>query len=42
MAEANLRTLLAAAKGQGRDTAVGDTEMEAILDVLKGAPGEAS
>jgi chromosome segregation ATPase len=42
MAEANLRTLLAAAKGQGRDTAVGDTEMEAILDVLKGAPGDAS
>ena len=42
MAEANLRTLLAAAKGQGRDTAVGDTEMEAILDVLKGAPGNAS
>ncbi len=40
MAEANLRTLLAAAKGSGRDTAVGDTEMEAILDVLKGAPGE--
>jgi chromosome segregation ATPase len=40
MAEANLRTLLAAAKGSGRDTPVGDTEMEAILDVLKGAPGE--
>ena len=38
MAEANLRTLLAAAKGSGRDTPVGDTEMEAILDVLKGAP----
>jgi len=36
MAEANLRTLLAAAKGTGRDQAVGDTEMEAILGVLKG------
>jgi chromosome segregation ATPase len=36
MAEANLRTLLAAAKGSGRDVAVGDTEMEAILGVLKG------
>jgi hypothetical protein len=35
MAEANLRTLLAAARGSGRD-AVGDTEMEAILGVLKG------
>ncbi|HEY6099990.1 MAG TPA: hypothetical protein VIW03_11200, partial [Anaeromyxobacter sp.] len=30
MAESNLRTLLAAAKGAGRDQ-VGDTEMEAIL-----------
>lgn len=38
MAEANLRTLLAAAKGAGRDR-VGDTEMEAILSVLKGAEG---
>ncbi len=35
MAESNLRTLLAAAKGAGRDH-VGDTEMEAILGVLKG------
>jgi hypothetical protein len=42
MAEANLRTLLAAARSTGRDAPVGDTEMEAILDVLKGAPGEAS
>ncbi len=42
MAEANLRTLLAAAKGAGRDAAVGDTEMEAILGVLKGEPGEAT
>jgi hypothetical protein len=44
MAESNLRTLLAAAKGAGRDAPVGDTEMEAILGVLKGgaegsAPG---
>jgi uncharacterized membrane protein YccC len=36
MAEANLRTLLAAAKGSGRDAPVGSTEMEAILGVLKG------
>jgi uncharacterized membrane protein YccC len=36
MAETNLRTLLAAAKGAGRDR-VGDSEMEAILSVLKGA-----
>jgi hypothetical protein len=36
MAESNLRTLLAAAKGVGRDAPVGDTEMEAILGVLKG------
>jgi len=36
MAEANLRTLLAAAKGSGREVPVGDTEMEAILGVLKG------
>lgn len=39
MAESNLRTLLAAAKGAGRDAPVGDTEMEAILGVLKGANG---
>jgi len=36
MAETNLRTLLAAAKGTGRDAQLGDTEMEAILGVLKG------
>jgi hypothetical protein len=36
MAESNLRTLLTAAKGASRDAAVGDTEMEAILGVLKG------
>jgi hypothetical protein len=40
MAEANLRTLLAAARGAGRDTPVGDTEMEAILGVLKGEPND--
>jgi hypothetical protein len=39
MAESNLRTLLAAAKGAGRDQ-VGDTEMEAILGVLKGGDEE--
>jgi len=38
MAETNLRTLLAAAKGTGRDATLGDTEMEAILGVLKGEP----
>lgn len=42
MAEANLRTLLAAAKGTGRDAQVGDTEMEAILGVLKGEQEEAA
>lgn len=36
MAEANLRTLLAAARGAGKDVPVGDSEMEAILGVLKG------
>ena len=35
MAESNLRTLLTAAKGVGRDQ-MGDTEMDAILGVLKG------
>jgi hypothetical protein len=39
MAEANLRTLLAAARGAGREVPVGDTEMEAILGVLKGQRG---
>ncbi|MBI2238707.1 MAG: hypothetical protein HYU54_09315 [Actinobacteria bacterium] len=38
MAESNLRTLLAAAKGSGREVPVGDNEMEAILGVLKGGP----
>lgn len=36
MAETNLRTLLAAAKGTSRDAPVGDSDMEAILGVLKG------
>jgi hypothetical protein len=40
MAEANLRSVLATAKGAGgrevRDSSVGDSEMEAILGVLKG------
>jgi hypothetical protein len=40
MAESNLRTLLAAAKGAGRDVPVGDDEMEAILGVLKTGDGE--
>jgi len=40
MAEANLRTLLAAAKGAGRDVPVGQNEMEAILGVLKMGDGE--
>jgi hypothetical protein len=40
MAETNLRTLLAAARGTGRDATLGDTEMEAILGVLKGEPAE--
>ncbi len=35
MAESNLRTLLAAARATGREIPVGDTEMEAILGVLK-------
>lgn len=38
MAESNLRTLLAAAKGAGREGPMGDSEMEAILGVLKGGP----
>lgn len=36
MAESNLRTILAAAKGSSRTDVVGDAEMEAILGVLKG------
>ena len=42
MAESNLRSLLATAKGAGRETRdapMGDSEMEAILGVLKGEDG---
>ncbi|HZD16908.1 MAG TPA: hypothetical protein VE669_02085 [Actinomycetota bacterium] len=42
MAESNLRTLLAAAKGASKDAPVGDNEMEAILGVLKGGPDQAT
>jgi len=40
MAESNLRTILAAARGSARTETVGDAEMDAILSVLKsgGAP----
>jgi hypothetical protein len=43
MAESNLRSLLATARGTGQrpDAAVGDSEMEAILGVLKGGEGAA-
>jgi hypothetical protein len=37
MAEANLRTVLAAARGRGATAAPTDTEMEAVLRVLKGS-----
>ena len=36
MAESNLRTILAAARGTARTDTVGDAEMDAILSVLKG------
>jgi predicted nuclease with TOPRIM domain len=36
MAETNLRTILAAARGTARSDTVGDAEMDAILSVLKG------
>jgi hypothetical protein len=39
MAEANLRTVLAAARGRGATAAPTDNEMEAVLRVLKGSPG---
>ena len=43
MAESNLRTLLASARGQKRpDATLGDSEMEAILGVLKGGDGDGS
>jgi hypothetical protein len=42
MAEANLRALLATARGGARgDSTVPDSEMEAILGVLKGGNGDA-
>jgi hypothetical protein len=44
MAEANLRTVLAAARGRGATAGPTDNEMEALLRILKapaGAPGEA-
>jgi hypothetical protein len=41
MAETNLRTILAAAKGTARADTVGDAEMDAILAVLKGGDAEA-
>jgi hypothetical protein len=42
MAESNLRSLLASARpGQKHDAAVPDSEMEAILGVLKGSNGDA-
>jgi hypothetical protein len=37
MAETNLRTVLAAARGRGATTAPPDNEMEAVLRVLKGS-----
>ena len=37
MAEANLRTILAAARGTAKADTVGDAEMDAILAVLKGS-----
>ena len=42
MAESNLRALLASAKGAGRDAhqPIADSEMEAILGVLKGGEDE--
>jgi hypothetical protein len=42
MAEANLRTLLAAARGSMREIPMGDSEMEAILGVLKAEPEQGS
>jgi hypothetical protein len=39
MAEANLRTVLAAARGRGATAGPSDTEMEALLRILK-TPGE--
>ena len=41
MAESNLRTILAAARGGQRSDAVGDAEMDAILGVLRDRAGPA-
>jgi hypothetical protein len=41
MAEGNLRTVLAAARGRGATVAPSNTEMEALLRILK-SPGESS
>lgn len=40
MAEANLRTVLAAARGRGATAAPADNEMEALLRILKAPPTE--
>ena len=40
MAEANLRTVLAAARGRGATAAPSDNEMEALLKILKTPGGE--
>jgi hypothetical protein len=40
MAEANLRTVLAAARGRGATSAPTDNEMEAVLRVLKGSAAQ--
>ena len=39
MAEANLRTVLTAARGRGATAAPADSEMEAVLRILKGPGG---
>jgi hypothetical protein len=39
MAESNLRTILAAARGGQRADSVGDAEMDAILGVLRDRAG---
>jgi hypothetical protein len=39
MAEANLRTVLAAARGRGATAGPADSEMEAVLRILKAPPG---
>ena len=40
MAEQNLRTVLAAARGRGATAAPADSEMEAVLRILKAPVGE--